>query len=422
MAAKDDVHIALNGVIVYHHGRLLSALIATLRDFQMAEDSLQDALASALTHWDRAGVPENPVGWLLQAARRKAIDRIRRTKSFDAKSMQYGLLIALDQQDAKEERREDIPDERLRLIFTCCHPALDAKTRVALTLCTLGGLTTGQIARAFLDTEPAMAQRLVRAQKKIKAAGIPFDVPDSEAWPERLNSVLAVIYLIFNEGYSATSGAQQIRKDLCEEALYLAKVVDQLRPEEAEIEGLIALMTLIHARKSARAASDGRMIAIEDQDRGLWDNDAISSALKGVKKALGRGAPGPYQIQAAIQAVHSEAVSFEDTGWREILGLYEALMQYDASAVVRLNWCVALSFVKGPKAALSASGDLAQELDRYQPFHAARAAFFQMAGAYRDADASYQRAIDLCDNVSAVAFLDAKRHAAKKEAEQLLGL
>ena len=422
MAAIEDVRVALNGVIADQHGRILSALIANLRDFQMAEDSLQDALTSAISHWERSGVPHNPAGWLLQTARRKAIDRIRRAKSFDAKSEQYGMLLKLDQKDAEDERQEEIPDERLRLIFTCCHPALDSKTRVALTLRTLGGLTTGEIARAFLDSEPAMAQRLVRARHKIKVSGIPFSVPDADAWPERLNSVLTVIYLIFNEGYSATRGDQQIRKDLCEEALYLAKVVDKLKPKQAETEGLIALMTLIHARKSARALPDGTMISIEDQDRGLWDEKAISNGLKGVKTALNRHELGPYQVQAAIQAVHAEAESFAATGWAEIMGLYGALMQYDASAVVRLNWCVALSFVNGAEAALNASGELAADLDQYQPYHAARAAFYRAAGKFEDADFAYGRAIELSENGSDARFLDAKRREAKKEAEQLLGL
>ena len=246
-------------------------------------------------------------------------------------------MLKLDQQDAEEERAAEIPDERLRLIFTCCHPALDAKTRVALTLRTLGGLTTEEIARAFLDKEPAMAQRLVRAWHKIKASGIPFIVPDAEAGPERLNSVLTVIYLIFNEVYAATRGDQQIRRDLCEEALYLVRLVDQLKPEQAETEGLIALMTLIHARKAARSGADGAMVSIEDQDRSHWDSAAIAEGISVLKRALGRHSVGPFQVQAAIQAVHSEAETFEATGWGGIMGLYEALLQYDASAVVRLN-------------------------------------------------------------------------------------
>ena len=330
--------------------------------------------------------------------------------------------MKLDQKDAEEEAAQEIPDERLRLIFTCCHPALDPKTRVALTLRTLGGLTTTEIARAFLDSEAAMAQRLVRAKHKIAKSGVPFKVPDGEAWPTRLHSVLTVIYLIFNEGYAATAGDRHIRVDLCEEAIYLAEMVDQLKPEEPEVEGLLALMILIHARRQARALADGTFVALEDQDRGLWKVAEIERGQAVVKQALGRGQTGPYQFQAAIQAVHSEAESFDQTGWREILGLYTLLLHHDDSLVIQVNRAVALSFVDGPEAALRDLAPLAEDLDKYQPFHAARAEMFRKAGAFADADTAYERAIALCDNQSAAAFLTAKRLATKKEAEQMLGL
>lgn len=420
--AADTAHATLNRVVRDSHGRLLAALIASLRDFQLAEDSMQDALASALVHWQRSGVPANPAGWLLQTARRKAIDRLRRSQNFNSKSAQYTLLLKLDQLDVVEAAQQEIPDERLRLIFTCCHPALDPKTRIALTLRTLGGLTTAEIARAFLDSEPAMAQRLVRARHKIAKSGVPFRVPEDEEWAERLNSVLSVIYLIFNEGYAATQGERQIRVDLCEEAIFLARLIAKLRPDQPEVEGLLALMVMIHARRHARAQADGALIPLEDQDRTAWDQPLIAQGVGLVEQALRRGPLGPYQIQAAIQAVHSEAQTFEATRWDEILGLYGLLLRFDGSAIVKLNRCVALSYVAGPDAALAASQDLHPELADYQPFHAARAAFYHRAKLYAEALQSYDRAIELCENRSAAGFLEKKRRGTKKEAEHLLGL
>ncbi|GGA10318.1 RNA polymerase sigma factor [Neptunicoccus cionae] len=416
------VHAVLSEVVQDSRGRLLAALIANLRDFQLAEDSMQDALASALVHWRRSGIPANPTGWLLQTARRKAIDRLRMSRNFDNKSAQYAHLLKLDQADAEEESEQEIPDERLRLIFTCCHPALDPKTRIALTLRTLGGLTTAEIARAFLDREPAMAQRLVRARHKIAKSGVPFRIPEGDQWAERLNSVLSVIYLIFNEGYAATKGDRQIRVDLCEEAIFLAQLIAELRADQPEVDGLLALMLMIHARRHARATPDGALIPIEDQDRTAWDQPMIAQGIKLIETSLLRGSLGPYQLQAAIQAVHSEALHFHTTRWHEILGLYDLLVQFDGSAIVKLNRCVALSYVDGPEAALQSSQDLDVELAEYQPYHAARAAFYHRAKRHSLAVQSYDRAIDLCDNNSATAFLVEKRRDAKKEAEQMLGL
>ncbi|PLS20764.1 RNA polymerase sigma factor [Amylibacter cionae] len=421
-AVADPVAAALNEVVQGSRGRLLAALIANLRDFQLAEDSMQDALASALVHWRRSGIPANPSGWLLKTARRKAIDRLRRSQNFNSKSVQYSLMLKLDQADAEDESRQEIPDERLRLIFTCCHPALDPKTRIALTLRTLGGLTTAEIARAFLDREAAMAQRLVRARHKIVKSGVPFRVPDADDWDERLNSVLSVIYLIFNEGYAATRGDRQIRVDLCEEAIFLARLMNRLRPEQPEVEGLLALMLMIHARRRARSTASGAMVPIEMQDREVWDRPMIMQGIKLIETALQRAPLGPYQLQAAIQAVHSEAQNFDATRWDEILGLYDLLVQFDGTAIVKLNRCVALSYVDGPEAALRASRELSGELAEYQPYHAAQAAFYHRAKHYPEAVHSYDRAIELCDNRSAVAFLDEKRRGAKKEAEQMLGL
>ena len=383
---------------------------------------MQDALASALVHWDRSGIPANPAGWLLQTARRKAIDRLRRSQNFNVKSAQYTLLLKLDQMDAEDEAQQEIPDERLRLIFTCCHPALDPKTRIALTLRTLGGLTTAEIARAFLDREPAMAQRLVRARHKIAKSGVPFRVPEGADWADRLNSVLSVIYLIFNEGYAATQGDRQIRVDLCEEAIFLARLIAKLRPDQPEVDGLLALMLMIHARRHARALADGTLIPLEDQNRATWDQGLIAQGIGLIEQALRRRPLGPYQLQAAIQAVHSEAQTFEATRWDEILGLYTLLLGFDGSAIVRLNRCVALSYVEGPDGALAASAELQTDLADYQPFHAAQAEFYRRAKRFDHAVQSYDRAIELCENRSAAAFLEEKRRGTKKEAEHLLGL
>ncbi len=266
----DTTHRAINDIVRSEWARLLASLIGTVGDFQLAEDCLQDAFESALTHWSRNGIPRSPMGWLLQTARRKAIDRIRRHRNFERKSAEYALLIEMERESSDAIDESDISDERLRLIFTCCHPALEEKSRIALTLRTLGGLTTREIARAFLDTEEALAQRLVRAKRKIKKAAIPYTVPDIDAWPERLDSVLNVVYLIFNEGYAATDGDTQIRRGLCDEAIRLARVLLHLRPNEPETMGLLSMMLLHDARRNARVDGDGNLVALEQQDRALW--------------------------------------------------------------------------------------------------------------------------------------------------------
>jgi RNA polymerase sigma-70 factor, ECF subfamily len=387
-----------------HSGRLLAVLIKDLRDFQLAEDCLQDALESALVHWSRNGPPLTPPGWLLQTARRKAIDRIRRMKNFDRKALEYGYLIELDQIAASDDAAA-IPDERLRLIFTCCHPALDPKTRVALTLRTLCGLTTLEIARAFLDSEEAMAQRLVRARHKIDKACIPYEVPEQDAFDARLSSVLAVIYLVFNEGYSATAGEVQVRSDLCEEAIRLARLMLALRPDEAEIEGLLALMLLSHSRRAARIGVDGGLIALDGQDRLLWNAALIGEGIAMLEIALRRGCPGVYQLQAAISAVHAEAKSHGETRWREIVLLYDRLRALSDNPVYLVNRAVALSFCEGPRAGLAALLPLEAELAAYQPFFAAKADMLRRAGTAQDAKAAYQRAIALSQNASERAFL-----------------
>jgi RNA polymerase sigma-70 factor, ECF subfamily len=407
MTLEDTARQAVELAAREHSGRLLAVLIKDLRDFQLAEDCLQDALESAFVHWSRSGPPSSPPAWLLQTARRKAIDRIRRMKNFDKKALEYGYLIELDQ-NATAVDAPAIPDERLRLIFTCCHPALDQKTRVALTLRTLCGLTTTEIARAFVDTEDAMAQRLVRARHKIDKAGIPYEVPEPDAWDERLGSVLSVIYLVFNEGYSATSGQHLLRADLCEEAIRLSRLLMLLRPSEPEIEGLAALMLLNHSRRAARLAKNGTFVPLEFHDRKLWDQARIGEGIALLESALARGRPGVYQLQAAISAVHTEAASHEGTRWAEIALLYERLHALSPNPVFLLNRAVALSYPGNPQAGLEALAQLESSLGVYQPFHAALADFLRRLGRKGEARAAYEKAISLSGNEGERAFLSGR--------------
>lgn len=391
-------------------GRLLASLIRHIGDFQLAEDCLQDALESALTHWARNGAPSAPAGWLMQVARRKAIDRLRRAANFRSKQAQYAQLLELEAQEPEIADDSGIPDERLRLIFTCCHPALDERTRVALTLRTLGGLTTGEIASAFVVGEEAMAQRLVRARRKIAAAGIPYEVPDPTQWPERLDAVLTVLYLIFNEGYAAT-GETYIRTDLCDEAIRLARILNGLRPGESEAEGLLALMLLTHARSAARLASDGTMIALEEQDRTLWDRAAIAEGLALTETALCRHRPGPFQVQAAIAALHAEAQAAGATDWPQIALLYGELATFRDNPVHELNRIAALAHTRSAHEALKLLEPLRDALERYQPFHALEADLLRRANKPARAAEAYDRAIALARNPAERAFLTRRRVA-----------
>ncbi|MGR3662932.1 MAG: RNA polymerase sigma factor [Paracoccaceae bacterium] len=402
MTNAPDLNATLDTVMREDRGRLLSALIAVLGDFELAEEALSDALESALIHWARTGIPDNPIGWLLKVARRKAIDRIRRQKRFHEYAPEITHLAKIDEMDANTPT-PDIPDERLRLIFTCCHPALEPKTRVALTLRTLGGLTTAEVAAAFLDPEPTMGQRLSRARKKIARAGIPFITPEPEQWAERLNSVLAVIYLIFNQGYAATTGTSPMRVNLCEEAIYLARLLDQLTPKEPEIEGLLALQLLTHARRAARQDGEGGSIPLEDQNRADWDAAQIKEGNAILQTAIGRSQPGPYQIKAAISALHTSDDAITD--WPQITLLYDSLLRFEPTPIVALNRAVALAETGALEQALTDIKALGEDLDSYQPYHAAQAEYLARDGQTSAACIAYDRAIEISDNAAEIDFL-----------------
>ena len=397
--AAPDLAERITTILREDRGRLLSALIRSLGDFDLAEDALQDATERALVHWARSGLPNRPDAWLLQVARRAAIDRIRKGKRFRERQPEITRLMEEDEADRASDPPE-IPDNRLRLIFTCCHPALEEKTRVALTLRTIGGLTTKEIARAFLDNDTAMGQRLSRAKSKIAAAGIPYKVPERPDWDARLNSVLTVVYLIFNEGWTAGPGEEPIRTGLCDEALWLARLLTGLAPDDPEIEGLLALMLLSHARHLARFDASGGMVALDAQDRALWDRDMIAEGQALLDRAVARRLPGPFQIQAAISALHVQAETPDVTDWPQIFLLYDRLNALAPSPVIRLNRAVALAETGALDAARRDLDALSDVLAEYQPFHAARADLARRAGDAETANAAYARAIDLSKSES----------------------
>src|SRR5512145_635192 len=353
------------------HGRVLAALISQLGDFDLAEDALQDALVNALERWEIDGVPRNPGAWLMTVAKRRAIDRLRRASTEERKA---AILDDPLTEDDETEMDNSIPDERLKLMFTCCHPALALEAQVALTLHTLGGLSTPEVARAFLVPVPTMAQRLARARKKIREAGIPYRVPPVDLLPERLNALLAVIYLIFNEGYVATSGDIPIRGELCGEAIRLCRVLVHLMPAQrsAEARGLLALMLLHDSRREARLTPTGELILLEEQDRTRWDQAKIHEGITVLDEALALYDPGPYQVQAAISALHAEAAIPEATDWRQITALYDRLATMTPSVVVEVNRAVAVAMARGVSEGLQILLRLEGQADGYYPYHAAR--------------------------------------------------